>query len=79
MCWCELHLLKNSINEAIIIYKFSFSDSNHFKAQALKNAENAYHIHQARVSLKNEKINCNRPWKYTITFYLGGFPLVLIF
>nr|XP_015092625.1 chromatin-remodeling ATPase INO80 isoform X2 [Vicugna pacos] len=23
-------------------------DSNHFKAQALKNAENAYHIHQAR-------------------------------
>lgn len=26
-----------------------FSDSNYYKAQALKNAEDAYQIHQARV------------------------------
>lgn len=28
-----------------------FSDSNYYKAQALKNAEDAYQIHQARVCI----------------------------
>lgn len=28
-----------------------FSDSNYYKAQALKNAESAYQIHQARVCI----------------------------
>lgn len=28
-----------------------FSDSNYYKAQALKNAEDAYQIHQARVCM----------------------------
>lgn len=37
-------LLMQSSNVGLV-----FSDSNYYKAQALKNAEDAYQIHQARV------------------------------
>lgn len=59
----------------VIIKVFPFSDSNHFKAQALKNAENAYHIHQARVSLRNELLG---PGNTLTAFHLGSLPLRLI-
>lgn len=39
-------LLMQSSNVGLV-----FSDSNYYKAQALKNAEDAYQIHQARVCI----------------------------
>lgn len=47
LCPCKFGrlLLQNSNLEML------FSDSNYYKAQALKNAEDAYQIHQARVCI----------------------------